>query len=222
MVEKLASAIYNDIVSGLAGINSNPTISMQQLEDDVIDERLQIIKEYSLKNLVPIKDLVMSINCIETDCKSLDKCPCNGPVYSTPQLHFEIPQIVNDLGCDSVEFIGSVDRQIQFKVYTTTAYQYHKHQRRGANKPFVYIETTPNENNMYDCWVYNVPLLKKLTVIAIFKDPRQLEGYACCAGDDLENYTFISTEIKKRLTEKKIRYYRQFLVQPQPNNQVPR
>lgn len=94
--------------------------------------------------------------------------------------------------------------------------------RRGAEKPFVYIEPTPNENNLYDCWIYNAPLLKKISIIAIFKDPRQLTQYTCCAGDDLENYTFLSAEIKKRLTEKKIRYYRQLAAQPTPNNQVPK
>ena len=52
MISKLASAIYNDVVSGLVGITSNPTMSLEQLEDDVVDERLQIIKEYSLKNLI--------------------------------------------------------------------------------------------------------------------------------------------------------------------------
>ena len=93
-VEKLASAIYNDVVSGLAGITSTPTISMEQLQDDVIDERLQIIKEYSLKNLIPKKDLLYSINCIETDCKSLDKC-CSSSNYSKPELHFEIPQLIH-------------------------------------------------------------------------------------------------------------------------------
>jgi hypothetical protein len=76
MIEKLTSAIYNDVISGLSGITSNPSISFEQLEDDVVDERLQIIKEYSLKNLIPRRDLLMSINCIDVDCKSLDKCPC--------------------------------------------------------------------------------------------------------------------------------------------------
>jgi hypothetical protein len=50
----------------------------------------------------------------------------------------------------------------------------HKFLRRGAEKPYVYIDTTPNENNMYDCWIFNAPLLKKISVIGIFKDPRQL------------------------------------------------
>lgn len=120
MIEKLASAIYNDIVSGLAGITSNPTISMEQLQDDVVDERLQIIKEYSLKNLIPRNDLLLGIHCITLDCKSLDKC-CNSRTYSPPVAHFEIPQIVNDLADESVEYIGAIDMGVQFKVYTSTA-----------------------------------------------------------------------------------------------------
>ena len=222
MVQKLASAIYNDIMTGLTGITSNPAMSLQQLEDDVVDERLQIIKEYHLKNLIPRHDLLMSINCIDVDCKSLDKCPCNETTYSLPVAHFEIPQIISDPSAKAVEFLGSIDRQIVFKVYTNTSYQYHKYLRVGANKPYVYIEPTPNENNMFDAWIFNAPLLKKVSIIAIFKDPRQLEGYSCCAGDDLENYTFLSAEIKKRLTEKKLRYYRQLYQGPVPNTQTPK
>lgn len=221
MVSKLAYAIYNDIVSGLVGITSNPTISIEQLEDDVVDERLQIIKEYSLKNLIPKKDLFMSINCIDIDCKSLDKCDC-GTDLTTPELHFQIPQLINDFAEDAIEYIGSINREVEFKVYTDKSFRYHKYKRRGSNKPFVYIETTPNENNMYDGWIFNAPFTKKISIIGIFKDPRQLSQYSCCSGDDLENYTFISTEIKKRLTEKKIRYYRQLYQGPTPNNQTPK
>ena len=65
-------------------------------------------------------------------------------------------------------------------------------------------------------------MLRKISVIAIFKDPRQLEEYDCCKGYDLENYTFLSAEIKKRLTEKNIRYYRQLYPGPTPNNQIPK
>lgn len=218
MIEKLAAAIYNDIVGGLAGITSTPTISMEQLEQDVVDERLQIIKEYAFKNLVPRNDLMMSMNCIDVDCKSLDKCPC-GASYTPPQLHFQIPQLVNDFGADAVEFIGSIDKQNFFKVYTSTAFQYHKFLKRGADRPYVYIETTPNENNLYDAWIFGAPLIKKIAVIAIFKDPRQLIDFDCCRNDDLDNYSFISTEIKKRLTEKKLRYYRNFANNQTPNNQ---
>jgi hypothetical protein len=33
-------------MSGLRGISSNPTISLEQLEDDIIDERLLVLKEF--------------------------------------------------------------------------------------------------------------------------------------------------------------------------------
>jgi len=39
----------------------------------------------------------------------------------------------------------------------------------------VYIDTTPNANGMYDGFIFNAPLLKSISIIAIFKDPRQLE-----------------------------------------------
>lgn len=219
MIQKLASAIYNDVMSGLSGITSTPSMSLQQLEDDVVDERLQIIKEYSLKNIIPKKDLLVSINCIELDCKSLDKCPCDQS-YTKPQLHFQIPQLINDFAEESISFIGSIDKSVQYKVYMSTAFNYHKYLRRGSEKPYVYIETTPNENNMYDGWVFNSPLLKVISIIGIFKDPRQLENYECCnTSEDFDNFSFISTEIKKRLTEKKLRYYRQLAIQPPPNTQ---
>lgn len=222
MIEKLASAIYNDIVSGLVGLTSTPTISIEQLQDDVVDEWLQIIKEYSLKNLIPVKDLLLSINCVDVDCKSLDKCPVctDGNPSEVKIQHFEIPQIINDFGSDAIEHIGSTDKSDPYKVYTDTSFKYHQYKRRRSNKPFVYIETTPNENNMYDGWIFNAPFVKKISIIAIFKDPRQLKNYGCCSDYDIENLTFISAEIKKRLTEKKIRYYRQLYQGPTPNNQV--
>jgi hypothetical protein len=75
---------------------------------------------------------------------------------------------------------------------------------------------------MYDAWIFNAPLLKKISVIAIFKDPRQLSEYDCCKGDEIDNFSFLSTEIKKRLTEKKLRYYRMMYHNPTPNNQQPK
>lgn len=44
-LDKITSAIYNDIQSGLAGMNANPTMSMEQLADEVVEERQAVIKE---------------------------------------------------------------------------------------------------------------------------------------------------------------------------------
>ena len=64
----------------------------------------------------------------------------------------------------------------------------------------VFIDTTPNENGMYDCWVFNAPLLKEISIIAIFKDPRQLERYSCCSSETLEDDNF-KTDLKNLLTK---------------------
>ena len=220
-IEKLASAIRNDVVGGLRGYHTNPSMSLEQLMDEIVDERLQILKEYSLKGVLPVKDLYLSINCVPVDCKDLERGRCAGQDDClTPTAHFEIPQIVNDYGSLSIDYIGSTDRQNPFIYYTSsTAYRYHKYRKRGKNRPYVWIDTTPNENGMYDCFVFNAPLLSQISITAIFKDLRQLERYACCVELRDDNMTFINNEIKKRLTEKKIRYYRALAPQNLPNDQ---
>ena len=40
-IEQIASAVYNNTVTGLAGITSNPKISIEQLQDEVVAERNQ-------------------------------------------------------------------------------------------------------------------------------------------------------------------------------------
>ena len=61
-----------------------------------------------------------------------------------------------------------------------------------------------------------------IAVIGIFKDPRQLEKYSCCNQIEAFDLGGISNEVKKRLTEKKLRYYRQFQAPILPNDQTPR
>lgn len=221
-VEKLASAIRNDVVSGLRGYHANMSMSMEQLCQDIVDERLQILKEYSLKGVLPLKDLYISINCIQVDCKNIERCRCNtyDDCSDQPVAHFEIPQIVNDYGNLSIDYIGSTDRQLPFIFYTSsTAFRYHKYRKRGKNKPYVWIDTTPNKNGMYDCFVFNAPLLDRVSVSAIFKDLRQLDQFACCSELQDDNMSFINNEIKKRLTEKKIRYYKSAQSPILPNDQ---
>lgn len=222
-IDKLVSAIKNDVISGLRGYHTNLSMSDKQLADDIIDERLQIIKEYSLKGILPTRDLYLSINCIPVDCKDIERCRCGKEDCLTPTAHFEIPQLLNDYGLQSVDYIGSSDRQLPFIYYTSsTAFRYHKYKKRGKNKPYVWIDTTPNENGMYDCFVFNAPLLSQVSITAIFKDPRQINELSsscnCVEGMD-NNMSFINNEIKKRLTEKKIRYYRQLQAPVLPNDQ---
>ena len=220
-LSKIASAIYNDVMGGLSGMNANPTISFEQLEDEVVEERQTVIKEWFNKGLLKRDDLLIAINCVDVDCADPGKC-CASPSGKSA-LHFEIPQLLDDLGENAIYYVGSVDRTIPYDVYfSPSAMSMHKYKRRGKDKPYVYIEKTPNGNNMYDGWIFNLPFVKRITVIGIFKDLRQLEEFNCCDSEEFLDFGSVSNEVKSRLIKKKLQYYRQYLAQPQPNNLVPR
>lgn len=101
---------------------------------------------------------------------------------------------------------------------------YHKYNKRKSFKPYVYIEKTPNKNGMYDGWIFNLPYVKQIAVVGIFRDPRQLEKLGCDGNCDSNGIDFgsISMEVKDRLTKTKLFYYRQALQPPHRNDQTAR
>lgn len=44
-LSKITSAIINDVSAGLSGLNANPAMSYEQIEDEVVEERQTVIKE---------------------------------------------------------------------------------------------------------------------------------------------------------------------------------
>ena len=224
-IEKLASQIRNDVVSGLRGYHQNQSLNMDQLEDEVVACRLDILHQHFLKGVSPIKDLLIAINCVNVDCKSLERCSC-GKYNEDDTLvaHFEIPQLVSYYGKQAIDYIGSVDRQNKFQVITSlTELENRKYKRRNVNKPYVWIDYSPNENGMLDCFIFNAPFLEQVSVVGIFKDPRQLRKYHCCNTDELNgpdvNPSFVDQLIKDKLTKEKLYYYRQVAAQRLPNDQ---
>lgn len=186
-----------------------------------------------LQGVLPVQDLLMSLNCIPVDCESLDKCNCNAQTCgSDPVAHFQIPQILFDYGLrQALYYVGSSDKQHPFIVYTKPFNQLNtiqKYKKRGKNKPWVYIDVTPNQRGLLDCYIFGAPLIKQVTVIGIFKDPRQLEDFQCdCSGNVNEeratqmdtNFNFLDHAIKERLTKQKLYYYRQMSAPLLPNDQ---
>lgn len=220
-IDAIASAIYNDVMSGLRGITSNPSMSMEQLKDEVVAERNTIIKEYLLKGLITLDDLYLSINCIEVDCEFMSKC-CDLPV-GKKAMHFEIPALLNIGGLSTVKYIGSIDRQIPYSVYTDDAYRFHEFRKHSKSTPYVYVDTSINKNGNMDCYVFNAPHAKYLSIVALFKDPRQVIEWDCCSDIDIYlDCGLISNEVQRRLTEKKLRFYRQAQAPVLPNDQVPK
>lgn len=223
-IEKLASQIRNDVVSGLRGYHSNLSLNIQQLEDEVVACRLTILKEYLLKGIFPIKDLLMSINCVEVDCKSLERCSCASNGNYSGISHFEIPQVITDYGKQAIDYIGSIDRQNKFTIITSLSeLKNKKYRKRGQNKPYVWIDFAPNSNGMLDCFLFNAPFVTQVSVVGVFKDPRQLNRFSCCTTSELEgsdtNNSFIDKLIKEQLTKEKLRYYRELQPRNLPNDQ---
>ena len=214
-VNQIASAIINDLFSGnLVSLSNRAMISQDQIEDEVIETRNAVIKDWYLKNMLNLSDMATATNCVEVDCKDQNKCSCISSLANAKMAkHFEIPQLMPGLGSDALMFVGSTDRSNSFKIYyNLEAIKYQQHYQRYRKKPnpkpFVYVEKTPNENGMYDCWIFDAPFVQYIAVIGIFKDPRQLEKYNCC--DDIEYLEMgaISNEIKNRILQKKIQLYR--------------
>ena len=214
-INQIASAIINDLFSGnLVSLSNRSMISQDQIEDEVIETRNAVIKDWYIKSNLNLGDMMIAINCVEVDCKDQNKCSCMSSLANAKMAkHFEIPQLMPGLGADALAFVGSTDRSRAFKVYynlEAIKYQqyYQKYRKRYTPKPFVYIEKTPNENGMYDCWIFDAPFVQYIAVIGIFKDPRQLEQYNCCDNTDYLEMGAISNEIKNRILQKKIQLYR--------------
>lgn len=209
------------------------SLSVEQLEQDVVDTRLTVIKEYMMQGVLPIQDLLVSINCIPVDCEGLSKCKCNKSTCGNdPIAHFQLPQILFDYGTKkAIQYIGSSDKQNSFLVYTKPFQQVstiQKYRRRGKNKPWVYIDVTPNSEGLIDCYIFGAPLIKQVSVTAIFKDPRQLEDFQCdCDTNNQQdvvtamdtNFNFLDTVIRDRVLKQKFFYYRQAAKPLEPNNQ---
>ena len=153
-LDKITSAVFNDIQSGLAGISANPTISLSQLEDEVVEKRQVVIKELFAKSLLKLEDLAVSLNCVEVDCDNMIKCDsCDKePLINKNQPHFEIPRLLTDVGDGAIIYIGSADGMVPFKTYfSADSMKMNKYRRRGQNEPYVYVDVIPNSNQMHDC-----------------------------------------------------------------------
>ena len=224
-LDKLASQIKNDVLSGLKGYHQNLGLNIEQLKDECVNTRLLIIKEQSLKGVLPIKDLLIAINCIDVDCESLERCKCRESVDDTLVAHFQIPQLIHDFGKQAIEYIGSTDRKNQFQIVTSLSeLEARKYRKRGKNKPYVWIDFAPNSEGMLDCFIFNAPMIKQISIVGVFKDPRQIEQYSCCNTDELmgtdDNISYITQLVKERLTKEKIQYYRQLAMAIKPNDQT--
>ena len=81
-----------------------------------------------------------------------------------------------------------------------------KHRRSTSNRPFVYVDPIPNENNLLDCYVMGAPGLTEVSIVGMWKDVRQLEEVDEDYDEDFDSMSAAQNDVIKRLTEKYMRY----------------
>lgn len=223
-LSKITSAIINDLYGGTAGLTANPSISYEQIEDEVVEKRITVIKELYHKNLLNQQSLATSINCIDVECKDPANCDnCTNSYFSSNKQEkwFEIPILMSDLGSDSIIYIGSLDHTVPYTVYfSLDNAKQHQYRRRGNDDPYIYINVAPNKNNMHDCWIFNAPFISKISITAIFKDLRQLQQFSCCDNEEFLDFGPISDEVKNRVKRDKATWYRENKPQPTPTDLI--
>lgn len=208
-VNQIASAVWNDLFGGSVIPPSNRSlISLEQLEDEVIEIRKSVISEFYRRSLLSINDVSYAVNCIEISCEDMNRCPCKSLPGKIAQ-HFEIPKLLDALGNDAIIFIGSVDRVVSYRIYNSlAAANYQAFKKRHADEPYVFIDKTPNKNGMIDGWIMNAPFVKYISVVGIFDDPRKLEAFNCCQSDGYLEMGSLSQEIIRRMLVNKTQLYR--------------
>lgn len=216
-LEEITSAISNNISHGLRGVG-NFTYPLEQIKDEVKLERNLLLKEYSLKGILPSKDLQQKINCIPVDCEDLAKC-CDD-LGVMPMAHFEIPKLSTVYGSDAIGYIGPVDFYKDYPVYFDKSFRFAKYKRFGAKSPYVYIDLTTNKNDKIDGFIFNSTMLKFISVELIPDDPEDLKEFSCCADLPFDPTNFMTAQIISRVTEKYVRYYKQMSDPILPNTQT--
>lgn len=154
----------------------------------------------------------------------MNKCPkcVSGAAVKSAQ-HFEIPLLEESIGSDAISYIGATDQSNSFKTYFTLEdAKMRQYKSRPSSKPYVFVDKTPNSRNMHDCWLFNGPFVKYITVVGVFKDLRQLAEFNCCESPDYTDFGIISSEVKKRLLDRKLKLYRQYLMPPHQTDLSPR
>jgi hypothetical protein len=84
-----------------------------------------------------INKLTQRIDGIRIECKDLS-ANCSGVFYRRP---FLIPNI-NRAIADPIQFLGTMDGELSFKVYFDRDYRYHKYRLATSRMPFAWVSST--------------------------------------------------------------------------------
>jgi hypothetical protein len=220
-LSEMASAVRNHVADGLNGISST-SFSLEQLQDEILLTTSAVIVKLSAQGLLDINKLTQRIDGIRIECKDLSaNCSVESSIGAP---HFLIPNI-NRAIADPIQFLGTMDGELSFKVYFDRDYRYHKYRLATSRMPFAWVSSTPNSDGMHDVFLFNMGKYNALQFIsmdALFDNPYDLlntEYYDQFASAEFYAPSYVQMEVIDTLTQKYVNYYRQMHMNPKPNTQ---
>ena len=213
-LNQITSAIMNNIVQGLKGV-TNISIPQGQVEHEVILAVNSYIKEVSPFEL---QHYYQKIKCLKLECKDISDC-CDIKSGQTV-LWTEIPKLTILNNGKPIRFAGSIDYKRPFHVYYDIQdANKHKYNLVTKTEPYIWVDLSLNSNGRHSVWLFNVKLIKHITLEAIVANPLDISEYSCCVLN--EETPFPAPEavidaIIKKISIDYINYYKR----AQPNQIV--
>lgn len=220
-LSQMASAIRNNIMDGLDGAGTL-TFSIEQLQDEIIQTTASVIVTLAAQGLLDVSTLSQRVDGIRVECKDISSnCAVKSEIAAPT---FSIPNI-NRMVANPISYLGSVDGELNIKVYFDRDYRYHKYRLATSKAPFAWVSTTADEFGMYEVILFNMSKydhIKFVSVEAVFDNPYDLQKtdyYAQFLSSEFYAPLYIQKQVMDTLTQQWVNYYRQLHMQPKPNTQ---
>ena len=219
---EMASAIRTRVADGLSGNLNNQAFSIEQLLEEIDLQRADFAHKYAMTNKLDYKFLVQEIDILQIECRNMSEdCLISAPHADVPSI--KIPKIMPIFGDESIQYLGLVNMQEAFATYYHPEdIRNHKVRIRTSRRPYAWVDTAPDENDMHTIYFFNLGPhngLKYVKLRAIFEHPTRVNLGPDAADIEYPAPLHMQNSIIDVITDKYIRYFRQLQVPPVPNQQ---
>jgi len=220
---EIASTIRNRVADGLSGNIVDQAFSIEQLLEEIDLQRADFANKYAIQGTkLDPKFLMQEIDILKLECRDLSEDCLIGSHDSVPSI--KIPKIMPLFGESAIQYLGLVNMQEAFAVYYHPEdIRNHRVRIRTKNRPFAWVDLSPDKNDMLTIYLFNLGPhngLQYLKLRGIFEHPTRVNINNPNASDmEYPAPLHMQMAIIDALTEKYVRYYRQLNVPPVPNTQ---
>lgn len=178
-LNQIADIIINNTEGGLKN-RSGKTVTREQVKDEIVLMRARLIMELIPKGVIDRESLLQEVNCIDIVKKDITECPAAEGCKHV--FHAQLPALLHFPDFQPIQFIGSADGMIPFKVMYGNDFLYAKHEKYAKSLPTAWI-------NLQDLWILNEPkATRRLRARFVLEDPRDVRIYSCANYSDDQHF----------------------------------